>query len=129
MINKNFWIGIIIIIIFIGSFIIHPIIKAQDKGQESYIFEAKPGNVTFTHWKHQDELKIDCMSCHHKTEAGATPKACTTCHKIGVTTVPEGEPPTMKDAAHHLCRGCHKEKAAAGEKAPTKCLECHIKNE
>ena len=126
--NKNLLVTLTLITIFMGAFIILPIIRAQEKAQESYIFEAKPGNVTFAHWKHQTDLKIDCGSCHHKTEPGATPKACATCHKRGVTTVPEGEPPTMKNAAHNLCRECHKEKAATGVKAPTKCLECHIKS-
>lgn len=126
--NKKLLAIAALLTIFMGACAIHLIINSQDKGQEIYRFEAMPGKVTFLHWKHQTELKIDCVSCHHETEPGVKPKACNTCHKSGITIVPEGEPSTMKNAAHNLCLECHNEKAATGAKAPTKCLECHIKN-
>ena len=128
--RKKYLIFPIIAIIFsVGAFIIHPVLRAQEqeKGQEQYKLEARTGNVTFAHWKHQTELKIDCVTCHHKAEPDATPEACSSCHKRDVKDVTEGEPPAMKTAAHNQCRKCHKEKVETGAKPPTKCKECHIK--
>ncbi len=65
-------------------------------------FNAKNGNVTFDHKKHQELLK-DCKVCHEKGPG-----------KI------EG---FGKDWAHKTCKGCHTEKNAG----PTKCGECHKK--
>ncbi|HEY6009262.1 MAG TPA: cytochrome c7 [Geobacteraceae bacterium] len=64
---------------------------------------AKNGNITFNHKKHQDSLK-DCKVCH-ESEAGG---------KIAALG---------KDWAHKTCKGCHEEKKAG----PTKCGECHKK--
>lgn len=64
--------------------------------------QAKNGNVTFNHKKHQESLK-DCKVCHEK---GAG--------KI------EG---FGKDWAHKSCKGCHADKGAG----PTKCADCHKK--
>ena len=65
-------------------------------------FNAKNGNVAFSHKKHQEALK-DCKVCHEKGPG-----------KI------EG---FGKDWAHKSCKGCHTDKGAG----PTKCAECHKK--
>lgn len=65
-------------------------------------FEAKNGNVTFNHKKHQETLK-ECKVCHEKGPG-----------KI------EG---FGKDFAHKSCKGCHSDKGAG----PTKCTDCHKK--
>jgi len=82
---------------------------------------AKMPPVTFSHATHVDKTKIDCVKCHHKDPK--QPKACTTCHGNEV----KGKAPAAKDAFHTTCQGCHKEEAAKGAKAPTKCNECHKK--
>lgn len=64
--------------------------------------QAKNGNVTFHHKKHQETLK-DCKVCHEKGPG-----------KI------EG---FGKDWAHKTCKGCHGDKGAG----PTKCADCHKK--
>ncbi len=71
--------------------------------EDTIVFTAKPGNVTFHHKMHQEMLK-DCKICHEK-EPG----------KI--------EGGFSKDFAHKTCKGCHTEKG----KGPTKCTECHKK--
>jgi hypothetical protein len=71
-------------------------------GPETITLNAKMGNVTFPHKKHQEVLK-SCKPCHEKAPG-----------KI------EG---IGKDWAHKTCKGCHTEKA----KGPTKCSECHKK--
>jgi predicted CXXCH cytochrome family protein len=84
---------------------------AADKGPAEIKLEAKMGTVTFNHAAHQERVP-DCKTCHHKgVEAGA----CRSCH--------DGtKAPSMKDAAHKLCKDCHKEKGG-----PTSCKDCHKK--
>lgn len=69
---------------------------------DTLTFEAKNGNVTFDHKKHQ-QVAGDCKACHEKGPG-----------KI------EG---FGKDWAHKSCKGCHEQKKAG----PTKCGECHKK--
>jgi len=72
-------------------------------GPETMTLNAKPGNVTFPHAKHQKDLGISCKECH-----GAKPG------KI------EG---FGKDKAHELCKGCHAKK----NPDTAKCSYCHKK--
>lgn len=70
-------------------------------GPEFVTFDASQGKVTLP----------------HSTHAKAYP--CTTCHGVGTP----GNISLGKDAAHDLCRSCHKEKGAG----PTTCTGCHKK--
>jgi hypothetical protein len=83
---------------------------------------AKMPPVTFPHETHVDKAKVACATCHHKD--AQNPKACTTCHGAKEA---KGGAPLAKDAFHTRCQGCHKESAAKGLSAPTKCNECHKK--
>ena len=84
------------------------------------------GKVTFTHKKHAETLKIDCLKCHHTWKKGETTgKMCKDCHKEKA----EGKTLSAKDAYHQDCyKSCHaeakKEKKPAG---PTVCNQCHVK--
>jgi len=82
---------------------------------------AKMPPVTFPHATHVEKGKVACATCHHKD--AQNPKACTTCHGKEA----KGGAPAFKDAFHERCQGCHKESAAKGMSAPTKCNECHKK--
>lgn len=82
---------------------------------------AKMPPVTFSHGTHVDKVKLECVKCHHKD--AQSPKVCTTCHGAEV----KGTTPPAKDAFHKVCQGCHKDMAAKGMPAPTKCTECHKK--
>ena len=86
-------------------------VVAGEKGEATYTFDTKMGAVTFPHADHQAKVG-DCKTCHHEgVEAGA----CRTCH--------DGtKAPKFKDAAHKLCKDCHKEKGG-----PTNCKDCHKK--
>lgn len=90
-------VALIAALTFVGS------VSAMAAGPESITLNAKNGNVTFAHKKHQELVKGDCKTCHEKAPG-----------KI------EG---FGKDAAHKLCKGCHETKKAG----PTKCGECHKK--
>jgi len=82
-----------------------------NNGPEEVKFEASPGTVTFNHAKHQGSV-ADCTTCHHNgTEAGS----CRSCHD-------GAKAPLMKDAAHKVCKDCHK-----SSNGPTKCKDCHVK--
>ncbi|MCX7858071.1 MAG: cytochrome c family protein [Deltaproteobacteria bacterium] len=80
--------------------------------------------VNFPHALHADKQKIECAKCHHKEPDPTQPEQCIKCHPI--TGAKEGVP-VFKDAYHKQCIDCHKEVVAKGNKAPTKCTECHKK--
>lgn len=68
---------------------------------DTVVLPAKNGDVTFSHKTHSETM--ECKVCHGE----GTPA------KITLT----------KDAAHALCKDCHKTKGAG----PTKCGDCHKK--
>jgi protein-arginine kinase activator protein McsA len=82
------------------------------------------GKVTFNHKKHID-MKYECTKCHHTWKKGETSgKLCVDCHKAKA----EGKTPSMKEAAHKDCKGCHEEAKKANKPAgPTGCTQCHVK--
>ena len=87
------------------------------------------GKVTFTHKKHAETLKIDCVKCHHTWKKGETSgKLCKDCHKATKEESKAGKDKTAKDAYHKDCKGCHDEAKKAGKPAgPTGCTACHVK--
>jgi hypothetical protein len=93
--------------------------------KDTVTFDASNGKVTFNHKKHAENLKIDCMKCHHTWKKGETSgKICHECHKAKA----EGKTPAMKDVMHKDCRGCHDEAKKANKPAgPTGCTQCHVK--
>ena len=95
-------------------------------------WEAAP----LTHWKHQDDYKVDgkaitCKDCHHEAEKedGSDAKSCFSCHKKDDTEKDGKKIIKLKNAYHKQCKNCHKKanKAAGNKKAPTKCKACHAK--
>jgi len=83
------------------------------------------GKVTFTHKKHSEAYKIDCLKCHHTWKKGETTgKLCMDCHKAKA----EGKTLSAKDAYHKDCQGCHNDAKKANKPAgPTGCTQCHVK--
>ena len=88
-------------------------------------FNPSYGKVSFTHKKHAETLKIDCLKCHHNWKKGETTgKMCKECHKAKA----EGKAMAAKDAYHKDCKGCHDEAKKANKPAgPTGCTQCHVK--
>ena len=93
--------------------------------KDEVVFDVAQGKVTFTHKKHAETLKIDCMKCHHSWKKGETSgKLCGECHKDKA----EGKTLSKKDAYHKDCQGCHNEaKKANKPTGPTACNQCHVK--
>jgi hypothetical protein len=93
--------------------------------KDTIVFDVSQGKVTFTHKKHAETLKIDCLKCHHTWKKGETSgQTCDDCHKAKA----EGKTLALKDALHKDCQGCHNElKKASKPAGPTVCTQCHIK--
>jgi hypothetical protein len=88
---------------------------------------APMGGVRFEHAKH----RVDCDTCHHGSRepraASAPQQACTGFH----TKPPQTGMKTGRQAAFHnptatagTCIDCHKRSGGA---APTRCMQCHKK--
>ncbi len=127
----TFFFAIIIGLGLVGS----SILAAQAKPPDVTILTGNPmGGVRFEHKKHAEERKIACVTCHHASKPEKAMKAeqqkCTDCH----TKVAAAPMKTKLQAAFHdplfkkgTCPDCHIKQAAAGKKSPTKCVECHKK--
>ncbi len=105
---------------------------AQKAPTAPVILKGAPmGGVKFDHKMH---AAVKCETCHHAAKPEKAPKgpqeACTDCH----TKVATAPMKTKLQAAFHnptakggLCIDCHTMEAAKGKKAPTKCVDCHKK--
>ena len=119
---KNRLIGFGILVGFALSILM---VTGAFAAKDQIVFDAPNGKVTFTHKKHSETLKIDCLKCHHTWKQNETSgKKCMECHKTGA----EGKTPSKKDAFHKTCKGCHDESKKANKPAgPTMCTQCHVK--
>ena len=84
------------------------------------------GKVTFTHKKHADTLKIDCLKCHHTWKKGETTGSmCKDCHKEkaeGKTSLAERMP------SQGLSRvATTRPRRPSKPAGPTVCTQCHVK--
>jgi len=98
----------------------------QNKGPEKITIDINKSNkkvVNFPHRKHQELLKGDCKSCHHKTKKGETPQSCGKCHTKVKDTDPKTKAIGFKKAFHKKCQGCHKKHKDKPELK--KCKTCH----
>jgi hypothetical protein len=108
---------------------------AQEKPPTTVVLKGNPmGGVKFDHAMHSKMEGVKCDQCHHASKPEKPNKtahqACMDCH-----TKPATAP--MKTAtmgAFHVamakggtCIDCHVKQDAAGKKAPTKCPDCHKK--
>jgi TolA-binding protein len=76
-------------------------VAATVSGPDEVVFKASYGNVTLPHTMHAEAY--DCSTCHGESTPGSV--------TLG------------KEAAHKLCKGCHKDEGAG----PTSCKGCHKK--
>jgi hypothetical protein len=113
---------------------------AEEKGmltaptEEIIIDGQKPAR--FSHQKHLD-LQIDCGTCHHDakhqpltaeaigTMENAEKLKCQSCHNADFAN---SELNSQKLVFHARCKECH-QKGVGDKKGPTKCTDCHIKQE
>jgi hypothetical protein len=126
----------VVIAVVIGvAFGLGMALQAQEKAPTTVILKGSPmGGVKFDHATHSKLEGVKCEQCHHASKPEKAAKAaqenCTDCHEK--TAAPPMK--TKLQAAFHdpmakkgTCIDCHLEKNKAGKKAPTKCAECHKK--
>jgi hypothetical protein len=106
---------------FLSTLVAAGVFAAKDE----VVFSPPNGKVTFTHKRHTETLKIDCLKCHHTwKKEETTGKVCKECHKAQK----EGNAPSAKDAFHKDCKGCHDDAKKANKPAgPSGCTQCHVK--
>lgn len=96
-------------LIFCGIMMMFASAGFAGEGPEILTFPASKGDVDFTHWQHQVNLKDDCSMCHPNDP---------------------GKIPDMgRDWAHRVCQGCHIKTAVGAKKGPTLCYGCHNKQQ
>lgn len=96
---------------------------------ENSVFEnpARPPSV-FVHDEHNEKAALDeCNACHHVydengellEDESSEDRKCSECHGLKKS----GRLPSLMNAFHKNCKGCHMEKKAG----PIMCGECHKK--
>ena len=108
------------------------------------------GAVTFDHEFHSENLKLECKSCHHETNAStlrmphkdyfddfwidcrtchktngkavSEPQSCSTCHHDSPTNIAD-ETLSSKVVTHEKCSECHE--LGRGATASKSCATCH----
>lgn len=111
------------------------VVSAQEKPPTTTILKGSPmGGVKFDHAKHSKMDGVKCEQCHHASKPEHASKIahekCQTCHTKAATAPMK----TATQGAFHVamakggtCIDCHVKQNAAGKKAPTKCPDCHKK--
>jgi hypothetical protein len=128
------------------------VVDHTDSGYQEYImFWARIGEVEFPHDFHVDDLEMDCMECHHETDASSLeiphesyfddfwidcrschradgesdlgPQACSNCHSAQPVGIAD-ETLSSKVVIHRLCWDCHD--SGTGVDASESCATCHF---
>lgn len=107
-----------ILVAVCATFLMIGMLSAQS---DIMTLESTKGNITYPHKEHADNF--DCVTCHHKDEAGKTPTPCRECHKKGAK-VSKMKTFHNKTAANS-CRGCHEKEGKGPKYSP--CSNCHKK--
>ena len=111
------------------------------------------GQVEFPHLLHVEDIEVECVECHHSTNAveldmphdhyfddfwidcktchvpGAGPKreqACSECHHRKGTNISD-ESLSAKVVIHQSCWECHE--VGTGAEASAACGDCHVLDE
>jgi hypothetical protein len=91
--------GVITMGVFLGFLLSLVMVTGAIAAKDEIVFNTSNGDVKFTHKKHSETLKIDCLKCHHTWKKGDTSgKVCNECHKEKA----EGKTLSAKDAFQGL---------------------------
>jgi hypothetical protein len=77
------------------------------------MFKTTAGSVLFDHKTHMADFA--CDDCHHEQQEDTMSCSGEDCHG------PESDP-TIGDAIHMRCKGCHEDMGAG----PVECAQCHV---
>jgi sRNA-binding protein len=108
---------------------------AQAKPPATVVLKGSPmGGVKLEHAKHAAAYGAKCTDCHNAAKPEKKPTApqekCSDCHTKTATAPMKTK---YQNAFHDAmakagtCVGCHTKAIAAGKKAPSKCADCHKK--
>jgi hypothetical protein len=78
------------------------------------MFKTTAGRVLFDHKTHVADYGIACDECHHEQQEDTMSCSGEDCHG------PNSDP-TLADAMHMNCKGCHE-----GVGGPVECGACHV---
>ena len=110
--------NLVIILALIAVVIpVSAVIGSEEEPADSMVLEGGGlGNITFPHGLHQG-INVDCRPCHEMFSKKAQ----------SIDTM-KGDGTLKKKDVMNMCKGCHEELTAKGEKAgPVKCNGCHKK--
>ena len=93
------------------------VIGSEEEPAESIVLQGgSRGNVTFPHGRHQG-IDVDCRPCHEMFAK-----------KAQIIDTMKGDETLKKKDVMNMCKNCHKDLTAQGQKAgPVKCSGCHKK--
>ena len=117
------------LIICAAILMVGALFSRQQEAKEQYVYEPKPGKVTFSHAKHLERVNNDCKICHHEAKEDNPAEACSDCHKKILNSTALGEAMPLSKAFHTRCITCHQQMVKEEKKAPVACKECHVKLE
>lgn len=130
----------ILVVLFVVAIatVLTGVAQAQEKAAPGTVVlnSLKPalGGVKYPHAVHSKMAGTPCTTCHHASKpekaypAKVAHEACGDCHtKPAVAPMKTVNPFHVAMAKGGLCIDCHIKQNAAGKKAPTKCMECHKK--
>jgi sRNA-binding protein len=124
-------IAIIVAAVFVAGSVQAQVVKPPT----TVILKGNPmGGVKMDHAAHGKLVGDKCETCHHASKPEKALKAkqerCQNCHEKAATA-PMKTPAKLAFhdalAKKGVCVDCHAKELAAGKKPPTKCVECHKK--
>jgi len=98
---------------------------AREAPRKDHYYQA-PDRILPMTFAHLDHVSVNCVECHHNYVDDTGGGLCMNCHVTDQRVWP-----LLAHQFHDLCRGCHAEKAAAGEEGgpPRSCVACHQADE
>ena len=137
---------VVAVLLCAGAVLVGIAVAAADDGLPEFI---DSGDVCFPHAMHYDDLGIECVSCHHETnaaeldmphedyfedlwidcrichkpgQAASVPLACSNCHHESPTDIAD-QTLSSKVVIHKSCWECHD--VGRAEEASMACKTCH----
>lgn len=108
-------------IALIGSIFAFGAPFGDGKPENDYHY-GSPERILPMTFAHIDHAIVSCVDCHHNYVDDTGNEPCMYCHVTDPLVAS-----LLEDQFHTLCRGCHEDRAAAGDAGgpPRQCAACH----
>lgn len=115
--EQVFAFGLLVICLVIGVVCFAAFAPEKPEEPVRIMLKSTAGKILFDHRTHatDDGYGVACDTCHHEQQEGTMSCSGEDCHG------PESDP-TLSDAMHTRCKGCHEEVGAG----PVECTACHV---